>query len=193
MDRAAVATFIVLLLVLGAWFYGPWQTLCVDWARERMFEARNAIFDMAASGDLEFSSPEYRKIRRRIEGTIRFSHRISWPTIVLLYFGFRNVMAQRPQASMSELVGRLPNEALQTRVRRHTDAVAWAMIRLIVFRSAPLLIVFLVVLLLVRLGVPFYRACKLFAERIVESIQMDAITVEEEEAAFASPRGVITT
>lgn len=64
-------------------FYGPWQTLCVDWARQRMFEARDRVFDLAMQGHISFHSKEYKCIRSTIERMIRFCHVMTWQRLVL--------------------------------------------------------------------------------------------------------------
>jgi hypothetical protein len=46
---------IVLLVVLGllvATVYGPWQWYCIDQARQELFEIRARIFNVAADGKI---------------------------------------------------------------------------------------------------------------------------------------------
>jgi hypothetical protein len=71
----AVAALI--LLAIGWIYYGPWQDLCTDLARQTLFEKRDAIFDMARSGRLRFDDPNYRAIRASLERTIRFAHELT--------------------------------------------------------------------------------------------------------------------
>jgi hypothetical protein len=178
MDRASVAVLLVLVLIFAGWFYGPWQTLCVDWARERMFEARNEIFDMAADRRLSFASPAYRQIRLRIESAIRFSHRTSWPTLVLLAIGWRKVSIPK-FPPMQELLNALPDDATRRDVRRQVDTVAWTLMRMIVYRSMILLVLYVIAWILWQCGTPIYRRCKSFAEWLVEAIQDDALVMDE--------------
>lgn len=45
---------IAALSLIAVVFYGPWQAVCTDWSRNYIFEARDRIFDLAESGELEF-------------------------------------------------------------------------------------------------------------------------------------------
>lgn len=74
-----IASAICLLVLL----YGPWQWICTDMARQAMFRERDAVFDMARRGDLDFASPEYRTIREEINNMIRFAHRLTWVRLAM--------------------------------------------------------------------------------------------------------------
>jgi hypothetical protein len=63
--------------VLLAILYGPWQRLCTDYARNAIFEQRDALFDLALSGRLAFGSEPYEAIRSSLNGLIRMAHRLS--------------------------------------------------------------------------------------------------------------------
>ena len=63
-------------------FYGPWQSVCTDVARQLMFEQRDKIFDMARSGVIEFDSREYRRVRISIEQNIRYAHELTFAKLV---------------------------------------------------------------------------------------------------------------
>jgi len=176
-DKANAVVLLALIFILVIWFYGPWQSLCVDWARERMFAARNAIFDMAMEGRLDFQSPEYRQLRYYIEGNIRFCHRISWPTLVILSASVRRVSTPNIK-SMSELVATFPNEDDRKAIRRQTDDIAWTIVRLLVFRSAALLLLYAITWVVWKCGVPLYHFCKSAAESLVEIVQLDALAYD---------------
>jgi len=85
MEKVHIPFLVIGLFAFLALFYGPWQTMCVDWARQLMFEARDRLFDAAASGDIAFDSKEYRKSRETFEGMIRFCHIFTWPRLILLW------------------------------------------------------------------------------------------------------------
>jgi hypothetical protein len=55
-------------------FYNLWSRLVVDRMRQRLFESRDALFDMAANGEIPFSNPVYLTLRHRINLMIRFCH-----------------------------------------------------------------------------------------------------------------------
>jgi hypothetical protein len=79
----ALVTFISLLFFLGL-FYGPWQEICVDYARQFIFEKRDLLFNYAYEGRLEFQSNEYRSIRLALESDIRFAHEMTFPRLAYL-------------------------------------------------------------------------------------------------------------
>lgn len=68
-----------LLLIV---FYGPWQAVCTDWGRHVVFESRDKIFDMAADGELDFNSEEYRSIRASLQILIRYLHAATMPAVL---------------------------------------------------------------------------------------------------------------
>lgn len=82
-DMIRLASFLIGLFAFVLFFYTFWQTLCVDWARQRMFEERNNLLRMALHGDLQFNSFQYRAIRQRIERHIRYLHMMTWPRLIL--------------------------------------------------------------------------------------------------------------
>src|SRR5580658_2967231 len=177
MDKANAAVLLALILVLVIWFYGPWQSLCVDWARERMFSARNVIFDMAMEKRLDFDSSQYRQLRNSIERNIRFCHRMSWPTLVMLSFSMRKVTTPKT-ATISELLAGFSDEDIRNAVRKQTDDIAWTIVRLLVFRSAVLLLLYAITWVVWKCGVPLYKFCKSASEALVELIQQDALAYD---------------
>jgi hypothetical protein len=74
---------LVTLVLFACLFYGPWQAVCTDWARQLIFEKRDHLFDLAAQGKLDFASAEYRTTRKLLEGMIRFAHILTWPRLVM--------------------------------------------------------------------------------------------------------------
>lgn len=90
-----------LLLGLFAIIYGPWQWFWADWYRQQLFETRDKIFDMAVSGRISFSDPNYKEIRRGIEAQIRYAHRATLPMVFLLAAGFLAVGRRRRQTKLS--------------------------------------------------------------------------------------------
>jgi|SRR5580692_10901927 hypothetical protein len=64
-------------------FYGPWQATCTDWGRNVIFESRDKIFDMAADGELDFDSDEYKTIRASLQTLIRYLHFATAPAVLV--------------------------------------------------------------------------------------------------------------
>jgi hypothetical protein len=143
--------FFVAVFATVALFYGPWQTLCIDRARQHMFNARNDLFLFAADGGIRFDDPAYTETRREIEKMIQFTHYISWPRILSHYIGLRLSGVIRPPRDP------LPpahQELYATRMR-----VSFAAILCLMCRSVFLLPVFLALYLLKMLKDSWLLAC----------------------------------
>ncbi|MBA1446613.1 MAG: hypothetical protein M3H12_07770 [Chromatiales bacterium] len=80
---------LIAVIFLFSLLYGPWQKLVTEYTRQRLFEIRDAIFDMAADGKFEFDSPEYLTIRDRLNGMIRYCHHLTWPRMLIISKGLR--------------------------------------------------------------------------------------------------------
>lgn len=75
---------LISLSLLLALLYGPWQHVCTDFARQIIFEKRDAIFDLAAAGKMDFNSESYKNIRLSLERLIRFAHVLTFPRFFFL-------------------------------------------------------------------------------------------------------------
>lgn len=139
MQFIGTATFLVALIIFVAVFYGPWQTLCVDWARQRMFEARDQLFVAACSGDIEFASSEYRETRLTIERMIRFCHHVSWPRLLLIQF-----VPFPKTSSASEVVEKLPLGPARTEIEKALARVSYAIVLCVLSRSVFLALIFII-------------------------------------------------
>lgn len=64
-------------MAIGWIYYGPWQDLCTDMARQVLFSKRDALFDLALDGKLSFDAENYRTIRRSIENSIQYAHELT--------------------------------------------------------------------------------------------------------------------
>lgn len=95
MAAVEIVAFLLCLSVIVAIFYGPWQRLRVDWARHRMFAVRDALFDAAHAGELDFESRSYKEARSSIERMIRFSHLMTWQRMALYYILLRDSLDER--------------------------------------------------------------------------------------------------
>ena len=61
--------------------YVVWPQVLVGWIRQRIFEIRDELFDMAADGQIGFDSPAYVRFRSQANALIRFCHNLSWPRV----------------------------------------------------------------------------------------------------------------
>ncbi|WP_295815122.1 hypothetical protein [uncultured Nitratireductor sp.] len=124
---------VMVLIALLLLFYGPWQSVCTDYARQVMFEKRDAVFDIAARGDLSFKSKEYRTIRATLESSIRFAHEATLPRIVY-YFVVLNTednAFSKPSAqssAISSIEDARVREEIEHFVREARMAMLWMML-----------------------------------------------------------------
>ena len=173
----AVIFFLALFLFV-MWFYGPWKNLCIDWARQRTFESRNAIFDMARDGKISFDSVEYREIRHGLEGLIRFTHRVSWPTLILMGAAIRVVRPSKGEFRRpDEWAAKIKDESVRSAVKRHILKAEMAVIGQMVLRSIPLMIIVSVVLL----AACFSATLTAIVRRMASIILVNAISAAEQD------------
>lgn len=132
MDLIHVSVVLAALGLFLAIFYGPWQTLCIDWARQRMFEARDRVFDAARRGDIPFDSTEYRECRLTIERMIRFSHHLSWPRLILMQLVPRNMI---DRAGVRDVLSAMPIGRAKEEMERAFATVAYAIVLCVLGRS----------------------------------------------------------
>lgn len=84
------------LIGLLAWvILGPWQTWVVSVARQRLFEIRDSLFDLAQAGVLDFTDPAYQQARNDINAMIRFCHVATWTNFFLQSWLLRKTLKTR--------------------------------------------------------------------------------------------------
>lgn len=164
----------VLLVGLGAlliFLYGPWQSICVDSARNKMFEARDAVFDIAAQGKIEFESAEYKEIREGFNSLIRFAHRISWPGLFCITFA-AGTGPQKPPARLA--LERVKDREIRKQISYQVNKASKAAV-LLLFARSPLLWILLLIAFVIRsVTRSFDKAAYSLAERIeTEADQYD--------------------
>lgn len=128
----AIASLAVLSLFLLA-FYGPWQSIMVDMSRQYVLEQRDAVFDLAARGKLDFNSEDYRIIRDAFNKLIRFAHEFNWIRLLMYWDGGRSV------PEVSHAVDRIEDQETRTKVAYHLRRARFAMIAMMVGKSLGLL------------------------------------------------------
>src|SRR5882762_1469504 len=89
--NSPIDAILALLALIGlvCLFYGPWQSLCTDLARQIIFERRDKLFDLALAGRINFDSETYRAARKTMNGMIRFAHEITWVDMVFHQYAVR--------------------------------------------------------------------------------------------------------
>lgn len=108
---------LLILLLIGILVYGPWQNVCTAYARQIMFEKRDAIFDLAHAGKLEFNSREYRTIRTLLERSIRFAHEATLPGFFFFWgmLAWRGEKIQKPELQV--VIERIADPETRMRVQ----------------------------------------------------------------------------
>jgi hypothetical protein len=108
----ALATLTALLVL----FYGPWQAVCTEFARQFIFERRDKLFDMALAGRLAFDSEAYKASRTAFNGMLRFAHTLTWQEFVIGAAFIEKVKPKIPD--WREALGETPAD-----VRKDIDAL----------------------------------------------------------------------
>ena len=123
--------------------FGPIQKVITDIARQRMFEYRDQLFDLAADGKLEFESTEYRDLRRLLNRQIRFAHIVTLPRIVFVSrFGRELKKAVDQKENLSNAAKRVKNPDVRAEVEEIVQNSRNVGLGMIVAKS-PLAILFL--------------------------------------------------
>jgi hypothetical protein len=131
------------LVAFACLFYGPWQAACTDIARQMIFERRDEIFDLARAGKLDFSSAEYKSIRRSMEGLIRYAHELTWVSLFFYYRGIAKHNVKR-QSSVARAVASIEDPFVREKVNGLLSECTVALIAMIAAKSlliAPVVLV----------------------------------------------------
>jgi hypothetical protein len=128
----ALAALVALSLFL-LFFYGPWQGAVMDIARQIAFEQRDAVFDLAAQGKLEFDSDEYKTIRDSFNKLIRFAHELNWIRLVIHWDSDKTI------SDVHRAIDRIQDPETRANVSNHLRKARYAMIAMIGAKSLPLL------------------------------------------------------
>jgi hypothetical protein len=185
---------LIALLGLGFLAYGPWQWVCTDVGRQMIFEARDAIFDMAADGKLSFESHEYQTIRASLQRSIRFAHELTWPRFVVLYFVLRRSGRFQQKSAVRTALEGIHDEQTRREIEKLVTEAQRASFGMMLVKSPLLLVPFVVALALALLlhwvaKNTFGRvrtAVKPVEERIGEAIEMEAEHCEPDDFALAA-------
>jgi hypothetical protein len=137
MADALVSLITITLLV--CLFYGPWQTVCIDAARQHIFARRDAMFDLARNGKLEFGSEEYRTVREFFQRSIRFAHEATWIRVAFTYRSLEKLGALSSESKVLQALARIDDVDTRQQVSELVNEAIFALIAAMVFRSAILI------------------------------------------------------
>ncbi len=140
---AAALEGLIWLGVLGIIVYGPWQKVCVDFARDVIFEQRDIIFDLAADGHLQFGSNPYESIRAAMNSMIRLAHCLTGPRVLLAawHFRARGVLPTR-RSSVRAIIESIEDQNVRSAVRNAFATAEMAALAALVFRSPLIFLLF---------------------------------------------------
>lgn len=105
MNADALIT-LVLIVIFVAWFYGPWQESCADYARQVVFEQRDILFDMASNGRINFKSREYNETRGELNAVIRFAHRMTLGRMLFFVFCEKIGIINAPEINHTQIISK---------------------------------------------------------------------------------------
>jgi hypothetical protein len=149
MTADAIVAFVLTVSLLCI-FYGPWQEVCTDIARQYIFEKRDRLFDIAADGRLDFASSEYRDVRRGLESMIRFAHELTWPQLMIFGVQYARHKNSFPKPAADSAVSRIADAALRAEVGALLKDATGMMMAMVLSKSilvAPLLFIVVIVAL----------------------------------------------
>lgn len=136
----ALCMLCLLLIVL----YGPWQWVCTDYARQLLFEKRDAIFDMGVRGELDFDSEPYRTFRSSLESLIRFGHEVTWIRFLFLTWSLKLYGRElEDKNGLATAIDNLSNEEVRKKVRS-IFMEAYLTLGAMVFFKSPLIMMLVV-------------------------------------------------
>jgi hypothetical protein len=72
------------LIGLWAFWYYLWKPQRVDAFRQELFGLRSELFDLGANQVVPFDHAAYAQLRLMINGTIRYAHQVSFPTLLVV-------------------------------------------------------------------------------------------------------------
>jgi hypothetical protein len=135
MNAGALLAFLS-LVALAALFYGPWQSICTDIARQIIFEQRDKLFDIANDGRMEFTSREYREIRTGLEDLIRFSHDLTLARVIYLAVALPQVRHRDLESSLVVAISRVSDSKLTAELWRIVSKAYFAVVLMMLAKSA---------------------------------------------------------
>lgn len=116
-------------------FYGPWQSLCVEGARQVIFEQREKLFDLAADGRLAFDSVEYRELRDYLNKSIRFSHHMTMWQFLANRAALTGIRPKNDEGPINRILRSIEDVEVRKKVAGIIDATAEALVNAMALRS----------------------------------------------------------
>ena len=132
------------LAALGFILYGPWQWVCTDYGRQILFEKREALFDFAHEGKIEFDSVEYQTLRLSLETLIRFSHEITVMKFLFLAWALKLQSKEEAKSNrIDQAINKITQRDTRHEIHRLFREAHLVVVSMMIFKS-PLLIIILI-------------------------------------------------
>jgi hypothetical protein len=85
----------LLLAIFSIWYLLIcWSEYRLDVLRQRLFAVRDDLLLSAAKGEIEFSDSSYVRLRKLMNGLIRYAHRYSIPQMVTTWLAIKSVVPE---------------------------------------------------------------------------------------------------
>lgn len=128
-----------LLAVLGVVIvvYGPLQAALADFLRQRLFEQRDELFNLAERGEISFGNEIYVAARAKINTSIRYAHRMSLPRTLFLVWRLSSEVSVGQQTDFEQIKDPQVREKVRKILRKCERSVA----QMVLYR-APLALLF---------------------------------------------------
>lgn len=183
MHTDAFVAIVLLALTCGLTIYA-WREAMTAWARQTIFEKRDAVFDLAASGHLGFNSPEYRAIRSSLEASIRFAHELTLTRMIVTRVAAQAIGFRKQESEMGIAIRAIEDEATRNEVTKLANEAHRALLSMIILKS-PLLMIAAILILAVSF---FLRGIRHYLKGVAGEIG-ELVQIEAENApVYASRR-----
>lgn len=95
---------IIAFCISAIWYLYFWlyKECTVDCFRQDVFELRDKLFDEAQKGLIKFDHPAYCLLRRTMNGTIRYSHKVSILHMIFIAFLFKKREVEKQNFSFDK-------------------------------------------------------------------------------------------
>jgi hypothetical protein len=126
------------LLSAGAFavvVYWPWQKVCVDYARDVVFEQRDNLFDIAARGGIEFGSEPYERIRASMNAMIRLAHSFTIPRMFICMYIMRRSSDSIHRQELLDVVAEIEDSEVRKAFEEALQIAESAMLFMMLLRS----------------------------------------------------------
>jgi hypothetical protein len=168
------AAIAILLILMNLVIFLCLRNLLTSMTRQLLFESRDALFDLATEGLIDFSSPEYRAIRGSFEKLIRYAHDLSLTQFLIFRWHMKRNEYVPQESELALAVRNIRNEETRRRVHELVSKAHNAMFWLMIGKSPWTFYLFLFSLGLRKFARTMPIWIKRVATRAAETIQIEA-------------------